>query len=209
MKKEIYLIRHGQTDYNLRGVVQGSGIDADLNETGRTQAQRFWEAYGDVPFDKVYTSKLKRSIQSVRRFIDKGLPWEAHEGLNEISWGHREGQIITPEEHKYYYQVLDAWTQGQTDLRIDGGESPQDVADRQRPVLDLILSRPDERKVLVCMHGRAMRVLLCLMLNYEIKCMDQFEHHNLGLYKLIYTGTMFTVERHNDIAHLEMPKSFG
>ena len=39
--KDIYLIRHGETDYNRMGVVQGSGIDADLNELGNRQAQAF------------------------------------------------------------------------------------------------------------------------------------------------------------------------
>lgn len=39
--KDIYLIRHGETDYNRMRVVQGSGIDADLNELGNKQARAF------------------------------------------------------------------------------------------------------------------------------------------------------------------------
>ncbi|SDL06848.1 probable phosphoglycerate mutase [Catalinimonas alkaloidigena] len=207
--KEIYLVRHGQTDFNLKGIVQGSGVDSDLNATGQQQAEAFFKAYRDIPFDKIYTSRLKRSQQSVQRFMDLGIPWEAHQGLNEINWGYREGKAITPEENEYYYSVIDAWNRGETTLRIDGGESPQDVADRQQPVLELMLSRPEEERILVCMHGRAMRILLCLMLHYELRCMDTFEHHNLGLYKLNYTGSMFSVERYNDIAHLQKVKSFG
>ena len=94
--KKIYLIRHGQTDYNLRGVVQGSGIDAPLNETGRKQAEAFYQTYKSVSFDKVYTSVLQRSQQSVKKFLADGIPHEAFEGLNEISWGNREGISITP-----------------------------------------------------------------------------------------------------------------
>ncbi|NDE62419.1 MAG: histidine phosphatase family protein, partial [Cyclobacteriaceae bacterium] len=41
-RKKIYLVRHGQTDYNLQGVVQGSGIDAPINATGRAQAEAFF-----------------------------------------------------------------------------------------------------------------------------------------------------------------------
>ena len=51
------------------------------------------------------------------------------------------------------------------------------------------------------MHGRAMRILLTLMLNYPLKSMDTFEHSNLGLYELTYTGTMFTVDKFNDTSH--------
>ena len=43
--KDIYLIRHGETDYNRLGVVQGSGIDADLNELGQRQAKAFFDHY--------------------------------------------------------------------------------------------------------------------------------------------------------------------
>ncbi|UII24918.1 histidine phosphatase family protein [Fulvivirga maritima] len=201
--KKIYLVRHGQTDYNLRGVVQGSGIDAPLNETGRTQAEGFFQTYKDVPFDKVYTSTLQRTVQSVQKFLDLGLPHEQLSGLNEINWGTREGMKITPEEDAYYHSVIREWQNGNTTLRIEGGESPQDVFDRQKVALEHILSKEDEELILICMHGRAMRVFLCQMLNYPLHCMDLFEHSNLCLYKLSYTGSMFSIENFNDICHLQ------
>jgi broad specificity phosphatase PhoE len=183
--------------------VQGSGVDADLNEKGRLQSKAFYDAYHSIKFDKIYTSVLKRSIESVQGFINLGIPYEAFEGLNEISWGSREGQQITPEEDKYYHWVLSQWQEGKTDMPIEGGESPEQVAARQKPVLDYILSRKEERTVLICMHGRAIRILLCQIMNYPLKSMDSFEHENLCLYLLNYTGSMFTIEKYNDTAHLQ------
>ena len=78
-----------------------------------------------------------------------------------------------------------------------------EVAARQRPFLELIKSRPDDNTILVCMHGRAMRILLCQMLHYPLLSMDMFEHENLGLYLLNYTGTQFIVELHNNTDHLK------
>lgn len=199
--KKIYLIRHGQTDFNLKGIVQGSGIDSSLNATGRAQAQAFYLNYKHVPFDKVYTSALNRSIESVQHFIDDGLKHKALSGLNEINWGTREGVEITPEEDAYYHSVIKAWQDGQTDLEIEGGESPIQVKERQKKALQHILNS-DEETILICMHGRAIRILLCLMLNYPLRCMDLFEHHNLGLYKLTYTGSMFCLDDYNNIQHL-------
>ena len=95
MPRTIFLLRHGQTDFNVRGIVQGSGVDSSLNDTGRQQAARFFAAYGHVPFDKVYTSALRRTHESVQLFLDLGLRHEVHAGLNEISWGVREGTRIT------------------------------------------------------------------------------------------------------------------
>lgn len=196
------MVRHGQTDYNLQGIVQGSGIDASLNEKGRTQAQAFYEAYRSIPFDRVYTSALKRSKESVQSFTQDGRPTEAIKGLNEINWGTREGQRITPEEDAYYHWLLGHWQQGNTTVPIEGGESPEDVAVRQRPFLELIKSRKSDSTILVCMHGRAMRILLCQLLRYPLKCMDMFEHHNLGLYLIHYTGSQFVVDLYNNTDHL-------
>jgi broad specificity phosphatase PhoE len=201
--KKIYLIRHGQTDFNLKGIVQGSGVDAPLNDKGRAQSLAFFNAYKHIKFNKIYTSVLKRSIESVQSFIDLGIPHEAFAGLNEISWGNREGQMITPDEDAYYHWVLRQWQEGQTSMPIEGGESPQQVADRQRPVMDYIFSQEKEETILICMHGRAIRILLCMLLNYPLKSMDTFEHENLCLYLLNYTGSMINVERYNDTSHLK------
>jgi len=202
--KKIYVVRHGQTDFNLQNIVQGSGVDSDLNARGREQALSFYEAYKDVPFDKVYTSALKRTRQSVQSFIDDGLPVEALPGLNEISWGTKEGFRITPDEDAYYHYMLRQWQEGDTSLRIEQGESPDDVVKRMQPAIDLIMSRPDERTVLVCMHGRAIRILMCTLLKYPLRCMDTFEHQNLCLYLLHHNGSFFTVERYNDTDHLRL-----
>lgn len=201
--KKIYLIRHGQTDYNFQNIVQGGGVDSDLNETGRKQAQLFYELYKNVPFDKVYTSALKRSIQSVERFIKDGHKHEIHPELNEIHWGIKEMIKITEDENDYYVNVVNCWKNGQTDLCIEGGESPNQVALRLKKFLDLILTREDEETILICMHGRAMRIFLCVMHQIELSRMDEFPHKNLGLYILNHDGSKFTVEETNSLAHLE------
>ena len=64
MEKLIYILRHGQTDYNLQGIVQGGGVDTSLNDTGRKQAHAFHEAYKHIPFEAVITSRLKRTHQT-------------------------------------------------------------------------------------------------------------------------------------------------
>jgi len=200
--KKIYLIRHGQTDYNNRGVVQGSGIDSSLNETGYKQAYAFFDAYQQVPFQKIYTSSLLRTTQTVKPFIDKGIPFEQLPGLNEIHWGTKEGIPFNVEENTYYHKMISGWQQGQVDLAIEGGESPRQVYDRQKPAFDHIMAQTNESLILICMHGRAMRILLCMMLNYQLKNMDMFEHHNVCLYRLSYTGSMFTVDLFDDRSHL-------
>ena len=205
--QQLYLLRHGQTDFNVQGIVQGSGINSDLNDRGRRQAELFWERYRAVPFDRVFTSALKRTQQSVQRFIDLGVPHESTLALNEISWGTREGTRITPQEDAEYARVLAEWRAGNDHAYLPGGESPAQVAARQQPFI-AALRQPAlaHQTLLVCMHGRAMRVLLCELLGYPLRCMDAFEHHNLGLYKLHGLGGRYTVRQFLDVSHLaELP----
>ena len=202
--KKIYIIRHGQTDYNLQNIVQGSGVDSSLNPKGRTQAKAFFEQYKTVPFDKIYTSTLKRTTETVQHFLDLGIPSESLEGLNEICWGNKEGYKITPEEDQYYHYMLKQWQLGNTSLRIEGGESPDDVVKRMQPAVNYVMSKDNENTILVCMHGRAIRILLCILMDYPLKSMDMFEHENLCLYLLNRSDEGFTIERHNDISHLRL-----
>ena len=203
-QKTIYLIRHGETDYNRRGVVQGSGVDADLNEMGRAQAMAFFGAYQHLPFDKIYISGLRRTYQTAEPFIELGIPYEKLDGLNEISWGAMEGRFPGNLDNEFYRHLIEAWSAGNTDVATDGGESPDQVALRQRVAINVILSHPEEKTVLVAMHGRAMRILLCWLTGQPLAEMDQFEHSNLCLYKLQYDydTEAFTIELANDTAHL-------
>lgn len=211
-RKSIYLIRHGETDLNRRGVVQGSGVNSPLNEWGEAQAAAFFNAYQHVPFDKIYTSDLVRTHQSVRGFIKQGVPHESYEGLNEISWGIREGKEPNTGDSSYYKELVNAWQNGDVTQAADGGESPLQVRDRQLPVIETILSRPHERNILIAMHGRAMRVLLTTLLKQPLVKMDEHEHSNLCLYRINYSydTQLFELEVSNDITHLlslEIPQT--
>lgn len=204
-RKTIYLIRHGETDYNLRGVVQGSGIDAPLNETGHKQAHAFYQTYGHIPFQTVYTSALIRTHQSVRSFLEAGIPHIILPGLNEISWGHKEGKVPNNTDDQFYLELMEKWRRGHTHIPVEGGESPDQVAERQRVALEHILSKQEEDLILVAMHGRAMRILLAQLTGLSLTEMDSFEHRNLCLYKLEYRydTNLFTILERNNVSHLE------
>lgn len=202
-RKKIYLVRHGQTDFNLKGVVQGSGINADINETGRKQAALFFEAYKNVPFDQLYHTALIRTKQSIQGFLELGIPVETLPELNEISWGDYEGTPMTPDESQYYEHMLGQWKLGNLDYAIAGGESPNIVAARMIRGIEKIINGPGET-ILVCMHGRAMRIFLSLIMKHDLRHMDNYEHQNLCLYLLEEKENgEFEILKRNDVTHLK------
>jgi probable phosphoglycerate mutase len=204
--KKIYLVRHGETEYNRTGVVQGSGVNSALNKNGYKQADLFFDAYKDFPFERVYTSSLRRTIQSVQKFIDKGIPHKILPGLNEISWGKSEGVAFSPQTNKMYYGMINSWKEGNIYNKLEGGESPVEVKARQETAVKYIIENGKEF-VLVCMHGRAMKILLAWITDHSVVEMDKFEHENLSLYILDYNVKKFKIERRNDITHLNGFKS--
>ncbi|MDX1903371.1 MAG: histidine phosphatase family protein [Thermonemataceae bacterium] len=200
--KNIYLLRHAETEYNRKGMVQGKGIDADLNETGLEQARKFYEHYQHLPLQKIYISTLKRTQQTVEQFFKKNVEVEKHEGLDEISWGIHEGKPFTKEAHQEYLFYTSAWRNGQTNVAITEGETPDEVQYRQQ-IFTKVLLKDAATEIMVCSHGRAMRILLAWWLGYPLKYMDYFEHRNTSFYHLRYTGSAFHILTHNSLSHLQ------
>ncbi len=203
MDKEIYIIRHGETELNKLGIVQGRGVNSDLNDTGRAQAAAFYERYKDIPFEKVYTSNLVRTHQTVKGFIDSGMPWEQLSGLDELAWGEWEGKPNDENAIAAFKAIMESWDSGDYDAHFAGGESPNQVMIRLAEAMEVIKSHQDEKLVLVCMHGRAMRLLLCLLMKKPLSEMGDFPHLNTTLYRLQLTGDDFTIIDFNNTDHLK------
>lgn len=202
-KKTFYIIRHGQTDLNLRGIVQGRGVNSPLNTNGLNQAEAFYQAYMDIPFDKVYTSTLLRTHQTVDKFVQQGIPTEQLEGLDEISWGIYEGKEQDENIMAGFADVVSSWRNNDLDLAIESGESPNVVVQRQKEAFAHMLQKEDENTVLVCMHGRALRILLCHLTGVPVNMMDDFPHTNTSLYVLEYEDDGFKIIDHYNTKHLE------
>jgi broad specificity phosphatase PhoE len=201
--KTIYIIRHGETDLNKNGIVQGRGINSSLNATGIAQGAAFYEMYKDVSFDKLYISKLVRTGQTVAKFIEAGLPFERLSGLDELAWGKYEGQKSTPELREDFKKLISSWAEGKFDVKTEGGESPIEVFERQAVAMKEIMKHNDEKLVLICMHGRAMRLLLCQLMNQSLDQMNNYPHQNTSLYILDYDGQNFHIQTFNSLAHLK------
>ncbi|HXH99498.1 MAG TPA: histidine phosphatase family protein [Sphingobacteriaceae bacterium] len=201
--KTLYIIRHGETDLNKRGIVQGRGMDTDLNATGMKQSETFYRAYQHIPFDKIYTSTLKRTHQTVKNFIDAGIPWVQYPGLDELAWGIHEGKEATQQTRIEFKRITTLWTKGHLHEKFEAGESPLEVKERQLVVLEHLIEKNNDTNLLICMHGRAMRLFLCLLTNLPLSEMETFPHSNTTLYKVKYDGADFSIIDYNNTDHLK------
>ena len=96
---DIYLIRHGETDWNRMKKLQGT-TDIPLNAYGIELAEKTAEGLKDVPFDRIYTSPLiraRKTAEIIRR--DRPIEIIETDGLKEISFGDYEGLCYLPDNY--------------------------------------------------------------------------------------------------------------
>ena len=180
---EIYILRHAETDYNKKGIIQGSEVDSNINSTGILQSDKFYSKYKDIEFDKVFVSNLKRTYQTVKNFIEiNNIPFEKLKEFNEISWGVNQGKN---DDLLDYKKLIDTWLDGELDNKFERGESPNEMVIRLVEGFKYIISHNLER-VLLCIHGRALRILLSEVLDKDLTKMDKYPHSNTGLYIMKY-----------------------
>ncbi len=201
MDKEIYIVRHGRTDYNRRGVWQGSGIDAPLDEKGRAQAEKFYEFYKNKNFDLVIYSGLQRSKQTVQAFIDRGIEQHLSTDINEISWGLFEGKPHTKESLGQYKSLVDAWSKHNYDASLQGGESANELFARMKRFRQKLEGLP-RKKVLICSHGRAIRAMLSVLKGEEASEMEKYKHANTGVFIGKQIGNSYEFSAYNLTDHL-------
>ena len=203
MEREIYVIRHGQTDHNAKGIVQGKGVDLSLNEKGRQQAQAFFEAYKDVPFDMLYSSSLRRAQETIAGFRELGIPHESLSDLDEISWGELEGTVATMESDVVFQNLIRKWREGEIHVKPSPtGESPFELQQRQQKFLKHLLAT-NHKKILIATHGRFIRAFMCTLTGKPLSEMESFTHSNLCLYKVNQQSNgEFKIELHCETEHL-------
>ncbi|MEP1032414.1 histidine phosphatase family protein [Ekhidna sp.] len=199
--KTIFILRHGETDFNKKGMVQGRGVNASLNSQGIAQAKQAGNHLANVSFDAVFTSALIRTKETVAQFPLNGTPLVSHEGFDEISWGNQEGQVASYDAKTLYADTVKGWRRGDLHLNVGGGESPLQVMERQKEAMRIVVENEGEN-MLICMHGRALRVLLCWTLNYPLNYMDGFPHQNCGYYVLGYRNESYYLKDFNQVDHL-------
>ncbi len=197
----LYIIRHGETEFNRLQIVQGSGVDSDLNHIGQEQARAFYETYQDVDFQLVVTSKLRRTHQTVRHFLDQEIPWIQTPDINEISWGEHEGMPATPERTALFAEMIGQWKQGNLDASLPEGENARQLRERVERFVNWLKTRP-EKQILIATHGRTLRCLVTTLKGLGPTDMEGTLHSNTGLYKVHYQEEQFIFEKENDLSHL-------
>ncbi len=144
MKKRIALIRHGETDWNSEGKIQGQ-VDIELNEAGRRQAQALAVRLKDQRWDLLISSDLSRAMDTAKAIGRLNpMPFRTDARLRERSFGEIEGTTLD--------ERLRRW--GENWRSLDhGGESDRQLSIRALDIWHELASDAKHENILVVTHG--------------------------------------------------------
>lgn len=161
---DIYLVRHGQTQWNLEKRLQGA-TDNVLNETGRRQAAELAQRLAGVPFSHIYSSGLRRAQETAAAFAG-ATPVTALPALNERSFGKFEGIF---EDQRDAALFAEFGRRGNAlDDSLDGGESLQSQADRVKAAVRQITARHATGSIAIVAHGGVNPLVLAALLDIPV-----------------------------------------
>ncbi len=153
----LLLIRHGETPSNIIHALDTSLPGPGLTERGRSQAEALSAALADERFEGVWASAARRAQETASPLaLAQGLQVQTLTGMHEIQAGTLEMKSDT-ESITAYVEVMRAWSAGDLDARIPGGESGAEALARLDAGLEQVAGTGAQVAAVVS-HGAALRV---------------------------------------------------
>ncbi len=196
----IYLIRHGETSWNLEERFQGT-TNTDLTKTGLKQGQLLAKSLGKTIFENIYTSPLNRA-KITAGFIGKITNCEIKEDLDfkEINFGDWEG--LTTSEIRGKYPWLDKWFVNPGLYDIPNSDSLEIEKDRLKERLIKIAIESKGHNTAIVSHAGIIRLSLLAALDLPLSYYWRFVLGNTSISILEYYNGIFLLKSLNDTSHL-------
>lgn len=199
----IILVRHGQTAWNIGTGERFRGrVDLPLDDTGLAQAHALAERLTDQSIVAVYSSPLKRAVETARPTAQQlGLPIQPLPGIIDINYGDWQG-LSPAEVAKVYPDLYRRWLEKPHLVRFPSGESLRQVRLRGLAALKQVATRHEGQVVLLVAHQVVNKVLVCAMLGLGNSHFWRIRQDNACINVFDYQNGVFTAALINDTCHL-------
>jgi 2,3-bisphosphoglycerate-dependent phosphoglycerate mutase len=191
----LFLIRHGQTEWNALGLFSGQ-TDIELTEEGVKQAQQAADLLKNYKIDLAHTSELKRAKDTLQHLMDglgAQVPTTVHSNLNERSYGRLEGKSKAESKamlgEEAVHKVRRAW-----DFPVEDGETLKDVHGRVTKYYEehVLSDLQQGKNIIISSHNNTLRALVKYLENISDEDIETVELGNAEIlaYKVEPDGTV-------------------
>lgn len=164
----LYIARHGETDWNVEGRMQGSK-NSNLTEQGKEEALNLGNSLKETKIDYIYTSPLTRAYDTALLIKgDRDISIEIHSNLKEMNFGIWEGMQSDYIEREYGDEYYKFWKEPHLYTSIDG-ESFNEVIKRVKVALDDIINQNKGENILLVTHSIVIKAIYAIVKGYELK----------------------------------------
>ena len=201
MTNTIYIVRHGQTEWNLLGKTRGHG-NSDLTPKGIEQAELLADSMTKYPIDYIYSSDLGRAYQTAEIIGNKlNIEVEKTEALREMNFGTWEGRIIKDiiEEDPELYKM---WRNEPHLAKIPQGETLSQIKERTDAFIKEINEKYDGKHIVLVTHSLCARIMLLSFLDSDVKNIYRINQANTALNIIELRDYGPVVMKMNDTTHI-------
>lgn len=198
---ELVLVRHGETDWNTQGRIQGQ-LDIPLNNTGLAQADAVGARLRSESFDAIYSSDLERAMQTARPVVQSSGPAIRREPrLRERHFGALQG-LTAEEAQTRQSQVWQAYKARAAQQDLGGGESLAGFSRRVIDFVDEVLQAHAGGRILLVSHGGVLDMAYRNATGMPLEAQRDFPIYNASVNILIRNGARWEIAAWGDISHL-------
>ncbi|WP_040952070.1 histidine phosphatase family protein [Gorillibacterium massiliense] len=200
-KTTIYLVRHGQTEWNIEHRFQGHQ-DSPLTELGVQQAMWLGESLHNEDIDVIYSSSSNRAVKTAELINgSRTLPINKKDELKEINLGIWEGQLQDVAKEQYSQEYHAFWNDPER-FQLEGAETFFDVSKRAITLLNQIVRENEGKAILIVSHTVVVKLI---MAHFENRLMKDVWNppfiHPACLCKIEIDNDEPTILLHGDITH--------
>ncbi len=197
----IYLVRHGETEWNIQGRYQGQ-VDTDLSTRGKEQGQLVGKALANIRPDYVLASPLKRAKETAAYCAaHHQVEVETDERLTEIAHGTWEGRY-SHEIAETDGELLTAWQREPHTVTMPDGESLADVLARVRAAFDDYAQKYDGKTIFVVAHDAVNKVIIADLMGMDLSRFWQIKQDNTCINVLEHEDGVWRLVTLNNVSHL-------
>lgn len=197
----VYLIRHGQTQWNLEGRCQGFS-DTPLTDLGKRQAQAISHHLRKRKLESVHASTLQRAQHTARIIASKhNLQIQCHPDLRELNQGKLEG-LNAVQLREHHGPLLKEWFLNPGALVMPDGESLEQVQTRAWEAVIQIAGTDTTGEVAVVSHNLTILTILCRVLGLPLQYFRRLKQDVAAINTLEFTANGPVIISMNDTCHL-------
>lgn len=198
---KLLLVRHGETELKSSERLWGH-TDVKLDALGLKQAERLRDRLAEEKIDSIYSSNLQRALVTAEIIAARHqLAVVLCAELREIDFGHLEGLTFN-EINQLYPEVVKLRMKRSPKLKYPGGDSFVEFSKRVSKFLSRLEQHTAEETILIVAHSGVLRVLLCRLLNMDLRHLWQFplDLASLSILETNQQGAILSLL--NDVSHL-------